>query len=195
MSESELNESIKQTGFPESGWEEQFKAYDTAFDASMAANGEALPAQGRKPSSSEVFSDAVHYVRIEGVSGLVGYAIRFWDGGLQDEGQFCFDLFDLSAKHAVNTSRFGISFTVIPEVGKLTMAFSGPLRSWETNMGFTPEEIRAGEERFSILEDTLLSLEHPNSSQPFLFRSPKRDIPIGSQTVHCPVPWNELRNM
>jgi len=195
MSESELNEIIEQMGFPESGWEEKLKAYDAAFDSTMAANGEALPAQGRKPSSSEVFSDAVHYVRIEGVSGLVGYAIRFWDGGLQDEGQFCFDLFDLSAKHPVNTSHFGISFAVIPEIGKLTMVCPGPLHSWETNMGFTPEEIRAGEERFSVLEDTLLSLEHPNSSRPFLFRSPKRDIPIGSQTVHRPVSWHELRNM
>lgn len=101
-----------------------------------------------------------------------GLSIRIWDGGMHQFRQYCLDFFDKVKQTAMNMPKGYKIHPVLPS-GRSC----GPkLTSWEENMGVKPADLRAGMEKFTVMEGSLLMLTRPNGD-PFRFEIPVRPIP------------------
>ncbi|EIW75162.1 hypothetical protein CONPUDRAFT_169573 [Coniophora puteana RWD-64-598 SS2] len=186
VSDEHLNGLFRDLGIPESEFAKYRRDYDARMEKQLDMNGGKIDCQGRKPRPDEDPTiEHVHVVHIPGNDSLV---IRLWDGGLEDDGEFCLDIYDMSTKISINSSELGFSFNVAPKPGTLSVLCGGRLRSWEDNAGYTPERILPGEERFSALEGAYLALRQPNSDL-FWFKVPMRNRPpAGVTRAVSPIP-------
>ncbi|TBU58117.1 hypothetical protein BD310DRAFT_820040 [Dichomitus squalens] len=87
------------------------------------------------------------------------YTIRMWHGGMEAYIQFCLDFYDHSRDVPVNLPP-GSRASPVHMQGVFGMA--GPLVSWERAMGFSPADILAGEEKWSVPEGTNLVVRRPD---------------------------------
>ncbi|EIW75173.1 hypothetical protein CONPUDRAFT_169576 [Coniophora puteana RWD-64-598 SS2] len=189
VSDEELNELYRLLGVPESDFARYRREHDAAYNAEIDNNGGKVPCQGRKPQRDEdPARENIHIVRIPDTSHLV---VRFWDGGLEDEGQFCLDIYNMATKEPINSSELGFSIEVAPVAGTLSVMCAGDLDSWEARSGFKPGQILPGEERFSVIEGACLALHRPDFD-PFWFKVPVRYcLPDGVRPA-TPVPLTEV---
>jgi len=125
----------------------------------------------------------VQVVHIPDTDNLV---VRFWNGGLEQEGQWCMDVYDTASCDAVNSFELGLSFHVAPVAGTLSVLCAGWLNSWEANAGIPSKELLQGEERFSVVGGALCTLRRPGK-EPFLFEVPRRRrvLPEGVQIARA----------
>ena len=100
------------------------------------------------------------------------YVIRLWDGSLQQYRLYCFDLYDLSERTAVNLPHDYKIYKTPP--GTFTIDdMCAEVTSWEVNWGVSAEEIRPGQERFAVTEGSYLALLRPGKPL-FFFMLPTR---------------------
>jgi len=189
ISDEELNEFYRLLGVPESEFAHYRREHDAAHNAYIDDNDGKVPCEGRKPQPDEdPAREIIHIVRIPDTSHLV---VRFWDGGLEDEGQFCLDIYNMATKVPINSSELGFSIEVAPVAGMLSVMCAGDLSSWEARAGYTPGQILPGEERFSVIEGACLALHRPNCD-PFWFKVPVRyRLPAGVRPA-TPVPLTDV---
>ncbi|EIW75165.1 hypothetical protein CONPUDRAFT_159297 [Coniophora puteana RWD-64-598 SS2] len=186
ISDEQLNKHLRLLNIPESQLADYRREYDTLWEGHLDSNGGKVICQGMKPwPDADPSTDHICVVHIPDKKDLV---IRIWDGGLEEEGQFCLDVYDMDAQIAINTSELGFSFNVVPLAGTLSVLCGGRLQSWEARTGCTPEQILPGEERFSVIEGAYLALCRPNLD-PFWFKIPTRNrVPPGIEQAASPVP-------
>ncbi|ETW75065.1 hypothetical protein HETIRDRAFT_108286 [Heterobasidion irregulare TC 32-1] len=137
--------------------------YDKRMDSMLDLTGGKIPFIGAKPVAGE----RIHIFTITNDH----LAIRLWDGGLQDDGQFLLDLVDSRTKKPVN-SPAGYKIYVLPRVGRM-LGIPGPLMSWEVATNIPRKDIKDGEERFSVLEGSPCMLRRPGKDD-FFFAVPDR---------------------
>jgi len=186
MSDEQINEQLREWGIPKSQWSKWRRRFDADMNRMIDQNGGKIRQRGRKPLPDEDPTDEnVQVIRIPDTDNLV---IRFWNGGLDQEGQFCMDIYNTKSKDPVNSFELGFSFHVTPVSGTLSVLCAGRLTSWEANAGIPPKQLLPGEERFSIVTGALCTLKRPGK-KPFLFEVPQRPriVPEGVQVAR-PVP-------
>lgn len=108
-------------------------------------------------------------------------AIRIWEGGMRDLGQYCLDLVSRARRGEVVNTPKAWKFTFVPLPG--TFMPGGQLLPWETNFGI--REVLPGQERYSAPEGSRLALIR-DGCPPFLFQIPTR--PYCDMTFHLPQP-------
>jgi len=113
-----------------------------------AAPGGTLLKLGFKPEPDD---PDVTYLLIPG-SHLV---LRVWDGGLEQLGRYCFDIFDIDARVSVNTPRNWALLTSDYPGGQQWSR----LKSWEEECGM--KDVPEGMERYSALEGAHILLDGP----------------------------------
>ncbi|KAJ6541886.1 hypothetical protein B0H19DRAFT_1175068 [Mycena capillaripes] len=137
---------------------------DRQFDALIREHGGGrIEWVGAKPETLQNW-DGVLYFRIPN-SHL---AIRLFPGDLHPRNRVCFfDVFDTHTRSPVNSPPSFRFTTVQPEIR---------LQSVEEVAGISREDIRPGEERFSVVEGTACRLRRGGALE-FLFRIPVRSYP------------------
>jgi len=119
-------------------------------------------------------------------------AVRRWDGALENERAYCFDLYDKSKEIAINVPaefeflQFPSNSNTLPtsrEVETMKM------HSWEETWGHRREDLVAGYERFIAREGWQLALIRPNKT-PFFFTFPQRPavyngVPVNFAPGRC----------
>ncbi|KAI0765366.1 hypothetical protein C8Q74DRAFT_1371181 [Fomes fomentarius] len=85
-------------------------------------------------------------------------AIRIWEGGMRENNQYCLDFFDTRRRTAVNLPP---NYSLWPSVSNMPGAFTmgGPLPSWEKALGYAPDAIPAGEEKWSVPAGSYITLK------------------------------------
>ncbi|KIK64844.1 hypothetical protein GYMLUDRAFT_402827 [Collybiopsis luxurians FD-317 M1] len=111
------------------------------------------------------------------------YSIRFWDGGLEAQGQYCLDFIDQTTNDAVNSPH---NWAIYPSSHFVTLVPGGcsKIISWEEAWGFEKDEIPPGEERFSVMQGLRCTVERPGTEL-FWFEVPRMRA---STNVTCAVP-------
>lgn len=89
-------------------------------------------------------------------------------------GQYCFDFFHIRDGIAVNAPH-NYKIVQIPVPGAMT--FGGQLQPWEISFGINREDIRPGEEKYSVPEGSRLALLR-DGEEPFYFRIPTRALEV-----------------
>ncbi|KIK60352.1 hypothetical protein GYMLUDRAFT_73815 [Collybiopsis luxurians FD-317 M1] len=167
--DAEIDEESLALGYTRDQLVEGRKAFHERWDTMFANAGRnTVDMLGFKPQPGE----EVQLVAIPGTR----YSVRFWDGGLYNQGQCCLDFFDPTAKQAVNSPR-GWKLYPAPRPGVFPLNDShSALVSWEESWGIQTENIPAGEERFSIFQGSWCALARPGE-EPFWFAVPLRHPP------------------
>ncbi len=85
-------------------------------------------------------------------------AIRIWEGGMRENNQYCLDFFDTRRRTAVNLPP---NYSLWPSVSNMPGAFTmgGPMPSWEKALGYAPDAIPAGEEKWSVPAGSYITLK------------------------------------
>jgi hypothetical protein len=99
--------------------------------------------------------------------------LRIFDGGLEKRNAYVLDFFDLDNKQPVNAPE-GYKI-VLDSVGELPqfMLDEHVVESWETAFDIPRNQLRSGEEKFGLLEDSYCRLMD-NGSTILYFAVPKR---------------------
>jgi len=147
--------------------EEAYAAH-VAQSNKYIADIESRPTFANKPEDG---SPGVRYFTIpESDSHL---AIRLWDGNLQQFRLYCFDLFDMDKRVAINLPE-GYKICNASYVGAHALGSRGTeVRCWERAWGVPREKLLPGQEHFSAPEDAHLALIRPGKD-PFYFLLPAR---------------------
>lgn len=98
------------------------------------------------------------------------YVIRLWDGCMQQYGLYCFDLYDLSERTAVNLPH---DYKICNAPPAMIGDMGTEVMSWEAAWGISAKEIRPGQERFAVPEGSHLALVRPGKPL-FFFALPIR---------------------
>ena len=109
---------------------------------------------------------------------------------MQDDGLFLLDFVDARTKKAVN-SPTGYKIYAFSRVGRM-FGIPGPLMSWEVATNISREDIKDGEERFSISEGSPCMLRRPGKDD-FFFAVPDRprDPLPGVQLATPTMSWEQ----
>lgn len=128
-----------------------------------------------KPFNDDTTAD----VRVVPIPNTDNLAIRFFDGGLERDGAWVFDFYDIRDRRAVNSFEGWTVYISPTAPNTMSLIFGGEVKSWEANNGIERDDIKPGEERFSVPEGVTCSLVRPECQQPFWFTTPRRahDIP------------------
>ena len=98
-------------------------------------------------------------------------ALRFFDGGMERKRIFCFDFVDAQTREATN-SPSDYEIHALPNPHHM-LNIPGPIISWEAAMNIPRNQIKKGEERFSVPEGTHCVLLRPGKPR-FDFEAPER---------------------
>ncbi|KXN91556.1 hypothetical protein AN958_00542 [Leucoagaricus sp. SymC.cos] len=167
VSDELLDQAFTLIGIPPEDLKAKREWYDDRMNSMVDKNGHARII-GLKPRPGE----RVYLVDLSSVSDNPNLSVRFFDGGLDNQGAFVFDFYDCKTFKAVNSSP-DWRVSIVPVVGTMSFLYAGLLRSWEAEEGIRPENIKPGEERFSVPEGVTLELELPGGRK-FRFTAPIR---------------------
>ena len=102
--------------------------------------------------------------------------IRMWDGGMEHYGQYCLDFYNTRRDTALNLPQ---DFSLWPAGANMAGSYMmhGPLPSWEAAMGYSPDRIPAGEEKWSVPAGSYITLKRSARPQDdFTFAIPVRQL-------------------
>ncbi|KAI0336573.1 hypothetical protein GY45DRAFT_1315975 [Cubamyces sp. BRFM 1775] len=170
--EEEFKAQMKNSGVTEAETQALIDQCNWAAEDGFKSGALRVRALGRKPA---VDDPNVYTVRIPGTD----LAIRMWDGGMDLYGQFCLDFFDVRRKVAVNLPKgYALWPAGTNAPGVFMMPMDGPLPSWEACYGYKPEAIPAGEEKWSVVAGSYITLQRSNRPEDnFTFAVPMRQVP------------------
>ncbi|KAH9901418.1 hypothetical protein C8Q73DRAFT_677782 [Cubamyces lactineus] len=170
--EEAFKAQLKNSGVSEAETQALIDQCNWAAEDGFRSGALRVRALGRKPT---VDDPNVYTVRIPDTD----LAIRMWDGGMDLYGQFCLDFFDVRRKVPVNLP---VGYALWPAgtnaPGVFMMPMGGPLPSWEACFGYRPEAIPAGEEKWSVVAGSYITLQRSERPEDnFTFAVPMRQVP------------------
>ncbi|KIK56747.1 hypothetical protein GYMLUDRAFT_61795 [Collybiopsis luxurians FD-317 M1] len=172
----EIDEKNLMAGIEPDQLEAHREHYHKRWDKLFARAGQdTLEIWGLKPRQG----DTIHLIPIPSSN----YAIRFWNGGLEHEGECCLDFIDRFSNKATNSPERW-QLVSASRAGAVFQSGGVTLLSREEAAGYQRKSIPPGEERFDVNRASCYILRCPGHPD-FIFDVPSIPTPGAAQAREC----------
>ncbi|KAI0061433.1 hypothetical protein BV25DRAFT_1886708 [Artomyces pyxidatus] len=161
MTEEEIKAMLIREGATEETLWSALEEHNAAINHLLKNHG-SLALMGALPTDDD---RSVSYIPIP----QSPYAFRFWDGGVEDIGQFFVDFFHIRQRVPVSTPP---GYEIYPIAAPGDYQLGDKLMSWDVAMGYDPR-VTGVAEKFSVPEGSRMRLIRPGHED-FFFIAPVR---------------------